>query len=55
MVELLVDETAEEIAVIERELDELRYVTPWNDVHAATLAYRREALERHLARLRRIA
>jgi hypothetical protein len=55
MDDLVVDEVAEEIAAIERELDELRYATPFNDTHAAKLAYKREVLERHLARLKALA
>jgi hypothetical protein len=55
MDEPLVDEVAVEVEEIERELDQLRFATPWNDVHAAKLAYRREVLERHLARLKALA
>lgn len=55
MDDVTVDEAADEIAVIERELDELRYAEPFNDTHAGKLAYRRETLERHLARLKGLA
>lgn len=55
MDDLPVDDVAEEIADIERDLDELRYATPWNDVHAKKLADRRAVNERHLERLRELA
>lgn len=55
MDDVLADEPAGEVATVERELDELRYAVPFNETHAAKLAYRREALERHLARLRELA
>lgn len=55
MGDVLVGDLADEIAAIERELDELRYATPFNETHAEKLRYRREVLERHLVRLRGLA
>lgn len=56
MDDVLADEQlADEIASVERELDDLRYACPFNETHAEKLAYRRETLERHLARLKEFA
>ena len=53
--EQIVDEVAEEIGDLERELDRLSFAEPKDEHQEAQIRYRREVSEKHLARLKALA